>query len=86
MDLAAVIASLRDGDWQRAHAIVQSDDRSPEACWAHGIVHLVEGDMDNARYWYARAGRAWPAAPGAAAEIEALARSVEAPSKPRGER
>lgn len=27
------------------------------ACWAHGIVHLMEGDRSNAGYWYGRAGR-----------------------------
>jgi hypothetical protein len=76
MDFALVLAHLRDGDWQRAHAIVQADD-SLAARWAHGIVHLIEGDLDNARYWYARAGRRWPVAPDVAGEIEALARSVE---------
>ena len=45
------------GDWEKAHAIVQNDD-SELGCWAHGIVHLLEGDLGNARYWYrARASR-----------------------------
>jgi hypothetical protein len=76
MDLAAVIAWLRAGDWQGAHAIVQADESAPGSCWAHGIVHLLEGDLGNARYWYGRAGRAWPSAPDPRAEIEALARMV----------
>jgi hypothetical protein len=76
MDLAAVIALLRAGDWQGAHAIVQADESAPGSCWAHGIVHLLEGDLGNARYWYGRAGRAWPSAPDPRAEIEALARMV----------
>lgn len=25
------------------------------AAWLHGIVHTLEGDLDNARYWYHRA-------------------------------
>jgi hypothetical protein len=37
---------------------VQQDEESRLACWAHGIVHLMEGDVPNARYWYRRAGRA----------------------------
>ena len=76
MDLAAVIALLRAGDWQGAHAIVQADESAPGSCWAHGIVHLLEGDLGNARYWYGRAGRAWPSVPDPGAEMEALARTV----------
>jgi hypothetical protein len=76
MDLAAVIALLRAGDWQGAHAVVQADESAPGSCWAHGIVHLLEGDLDNARYWYGRAGRAWPATPDPGAEIDALERSA----------
>jgi hypothetical protein len=47
---------LAAGDWQRAHAIAQEDE-SKTGCWIHGIVHVLEGDLDNARYWYRRAGR-----------------------------
>jgi hypothetical protein len=50
---------LAKGDWQRAHAIAQEDD-SKTGCWVHGVVHLLEGDFDNARYWYRRAGRTFP--------------------------
>ncbi len=50
---------LATGDWQRAHAIAQRDE-SQTGCWIHGIVHVLEGDLDNARYWYRRAGREFP--------------------------
>ncbi len=50
---------LAKGDWQRAHAIAQ-EDKSQSGCWIHGIVHVLEGDLDNARYWYRRAGREFP--------------------------
>ncbi|TMB36525.1 MAG: hypothetical protein E6J62_07295, partial [Deltaproteobacteria bacterium] len=39
-----------------AHDIVQKDD-STLGAWLHGIVHTLEGDDDNARYWYRQAGR-----------------------------
>ena len=52
-------ASRSKGDWQKAHAIVQND-ASSLGCWAHGIVHMLEGDLGNARYWYRRAHRAFP--------------------------
>ena len=54
------------------YEIVQRDEDSPLACWAHGIVHLMEGDLPNARYWYGQAKRALPAEASAAAEIKAL--------------
>jgi hypothetical protein len=50
---------LAKGDWQQAHAIAQEDE-SKTGCWIHGIVHVLEGDLDNARYWYRRAGRPFP--------------------------
>jgi hypothetical protein len=42
------------GDWEKAHATVQADE-TPTAAWVHAYLHRVEGDLDNARYWYARA-------------------------------
>jgi hypothetical protein len=77
-ELRRAIALLEAGDWQGAHAIVQRDEASPLPCWAHGIVHIVEGDLSNARYWYRKAKRAFPSAPSVADEIVALKRSLTA--------
>jgi hypothetical protein len=71
-DLRRAVGFLQKGDWQAAHEIVQRDERSPAACWAHGIVHLMEGDLPNARYWYRAAGREFPATPSIPGEIAAL--------------
>lgn len=51
--LHAVDAAL-SGDWQRAHEIVQRDEYDPIACWIHAVLHKIEGDAGNSRYWYAR--------------------------------
>jgi hypothetical protein len=59
-DLRQAVAQLEGGDWRAAHEIVQKDEVSPLACWAHGIVHLMEGDVPNARYWYRQAGETFP--------------------------
>jgi hypothetical protein len=67
---------MEKGDWQAAHEIVQKDEGSPLACWAHGIVHLMEGDLPNARYWYREAKRAFPDAPSVLEEISALKGSL----------
>ena len=70
--LRSAVAHLERGDWQAAHSLVQQDEESPLYCWAHGIVHLMEGDLPNARYWYAEAKRRYPAGRSAPEEIAAL--------------
>lgn len=59
-------------DWKAAHEIVQKD-KSTLAAWLHGIVHTLEGDLDNARYWYRRTTREFPG-PGAVTREIAAAR------------
>ena len=45
------------GDWKAAHTIVQRDEEDELSCWVHAVLHRQEGDLPNARYWYARCGR-----------------------------
>jgi hypothetical protein len=72
--LIEVVELLARGAWQDAHAIVQLD-KSTEAAWLHGIVHTLEGDLENAEHWYRKAKRAFPGAASIQAEI-AAAREV----------
>ena len=53
--LAALWHAAR-GEHEKAHGLVQ-DDQSEEAAWVHAHVHRAEGDEDNARYWYDKAGK-----------------------------
>ena len=58
--LSATLAALwwaSKGEWDKAHALVM-DDPSREAAWVHAHLHRVEGDLDNAGYWYRQARRA----------------------------
>ena len=71
MALGTAIRHLREGDWSKAHTLVQNDE-SALGCWAHGIVHLMEGDLGNARYWYRRAHRLFPRDVDPSIEIAAL--------------
>jgi hypothetical protein len=48
-------------DWDRAHKIVM-DETGADCAWVHAYLHRRAGDLANARYWYAQAGR--PAADG----------------------
>ena len=68
----SVLEHLERGDWQAAHEIVQKDEESPLACWAHGIVHVMEGDLPTARYWYGEAKRPFPNEYSVPEEIAAL--------------
>lgn len=54
--LTRAVELLETGAWQQAHEIVQ-EDKSALAAWLHGIVHTLEGDLDNAQYWYRKADR-----------------------------
>jgi hypothetical protein len=45
-------------EWDKAHALVQ-DDESAAAAWVHAHLHRLEGDLDNAGYWYSRAGKTY---------------------------
>ena len=74
-ELARAVDLLAAGAWQQAHTIVQQD-KSALAAWLHGIVHILEGDLDNARGWYRRADREFPGAEAAQAEIAAARQRV----------
>ena len=44
------------GKWDAAHQIVQRYEDGT-AAWIHAVLHKIEGDPGNARYWYRRADR-----------------------------
>jgi hypothetical protein len=80
-DLARAVAHLEQRDWQAAHAIVQ-DDKSTLAAWLHGIVHTLEGDLDNARYWYRRARREFPGPEAVGTEIAEARQALDRDGRP----
>lgn len=47
------VALALAGDWHGAHQIAQ-DYADPTANWIHAVLHKMEGDEWNSRYWYAR--------------------------------
>lgn len=52
-ELLKAIQLAESNDWDGAHRIVQEYDH-PIACWIHAVLHKIEGDKSNSRYWYAR--------------------------------
>ena len=80
--LAEAVELLAAGAWQPAHTIVQREE-SALAAWLHGIVHTLEGDLDNARHWYRRADRAFPGPDAIREEIAAARLAVHGGAEPR---
>ena len=58
---ALALWHARAGNWERAHDLCQ-DIAGAAGSWIHAHLHREEGDLSNAAYWYARAGRTMPEA------------------------
>ena len=44
------------GDWDQAHRVA-GDVEAATGAWVHAYLHRKEGDLENAAYWYRRAGK-----------------------------
>jgi hypothetical protein len=76
-DLTRAVELAGAGDWEAAHRIVQAhEDRT--AYWLHALLHKIEGDEANSRYWYARAGRAYEEYAEPTAELAAIRDALSA--------
>ena len=54
--LKAIELALND-EWDAAHRVVQQYETDATASWIHAVLHKIEGDLQNSRYWYRRAGK-----------------------------
>ncbi|MGI9476170.1 MAG: hypothetical protein ACR2PI_05670 [Hyphomicrobiaceae bacterium] len=66
------IDKAKAGEWDAAHAIAQSLEGHDHADWLHAILHKIEGDERNSRYWYGRTNQNYESYPDAEAELDAL--------------
>lgn len=64
---AEALWHVKKGNWDEAHEIAQ-EIHTPLGSWIHALLHLIEGDVGNANYWFHRAGKPTRKA----AEIDAL--------------
>jgi hypothetical protein len=76
--LLQILALTREGRWDEAHNLVQHDDSS-SAAWLHGLLHVQEGDLENAEYWYGKAGRDFRSRGTLSEELDALEASLRGP-------
>lgn len=72
LQLHTALNAALAGDWHSAHRIVQADEHDPLACWIHAVLHKIEGDAWNSRYWYARTGHGYEEFADPRAELEAI--------------
>jgi len=80
--LSEIAELMREGRWKEAHDLVQRDD-SALAAWLHGLLHLQEGDLEDAQYWYDRAGRHFRSRGSLAQEIESFQAALAAQTSGR---
>jgi hypothetical protein len=83
INLLDAIDAARAGDWQRAHKIVQQDEDDPISCWIHAVLHKIEGDADNSRYWYSQTMHSYGEFADVAQELAAIKREVESGRNPK---
>jgi hypothetical protein len=51
-ELKIAVQAALDGDWDTSHNIAQNY-KDPTANWLHAVLHKIEGDEWNSKYWYA---------------------------------
>lgn len=56
-ELLEAIEHALAGRWEQAHEIVQRHECEATSAWIHAVLHKIEGDAGNARYWYRCAGQ-----------------------------
>jgi len=80
-NLLNAVALAFDNDWERAHAIAQTHGGDPTADWLHAVLHKIEGDEHNARYWYRRAGHTFEDFPDVQQELAAIETHLKSASR-----
>ena len=51
---AQALWHAKKGNWEQSHNIAQ-DIHTKHGSWIHALLHLIEGDVGNAHYWFAKA-------------------------------
>lgn len=69
--LLKAIKLAQDGHWDAPHRIVQ-DYKDTASCWIHAVLHKIEGDESNSRYWYARCDTNFEDHADASQELDAI--------------
>jgi len=60
---------------------VQQYESDTTAAWIHAVLHKIEGDHSNARYWYRRAGKLEHISDEAKGELAEIREEIAAQAK-----
>lgn len=71
-DLIGAVEAALAGRWDEAHDAAQRHEGVPAADWLHAVLHKIEGDAANSRYWYRRTAHAYEDMSDATAELQAI--------------
>lgn len=52
-ELKVAVQAALEGDWDTSHNIAQIY-KDTTANWLHAVLHKIEGDEWNSKYWYAK--------------------------------
>ncbi len=75
-DIRRGVDLARAGSWDEAHEIAQHHEGDATADWLHAVLHKLEGDVGNARYWYRRCGMLDHASDDVTLELAAIKESL----------
>jgi hypothetical protein len=71
-DLLNAVELALANKWDAAHELVQKHEGDATASWIHAVLHKIEGDEANSRYWYRHADRMDHVAEEPRAELAAI--------------
>lgn len=76
-DLTQAIQAALAGNWDEAHKLAQRHEGKSLAAWLHAVLHKIEGDATNARYWYAQTHVSYERYTDARAELREILHAIE---------
>lgn len=71
-DLIEAVNAAIAGRWEDAHGVCQRLEGDATADWLHAVLHKIEGDEANSRYWYRRSGQSYEAWGDTDAELQSI--------------
>jgi hypothetical protein len=71
-DLIRAVEMALAGQWDEAHKVTQRHEGDATADWLHAVLHKIEGDAENSRYWYRRVSHEYEEYDDPKAELAAI--------------
>jgi hypothetical protein len=59
-EIIKALELIQADNWEAAHEIAQSKEGHPDYDRVHALLHRIEGDEWNAKYWYNRCNLPFP--------------------------